>query len=163
MSERATPRVAVIADTSLQRHVLQQALLGHGYEVVLNADPARVDDAALECAPDLWLVDLTQQDDSPLLDSLLEQDRAPVLFGEGHAPERHTEHYPRWERRLIGKLKRLIGDPAMALATASAHCSTRSVRRAWRFPATSRRCRCRPAKRPARCGCWRPRSAARRR
>ncbi|PXC03395.1 chemotaxis protein CheB, partial [Pseudomonas aeruginosa] len=50
MSERATPRVAVIADTSLQRHVLQQALLGHGYEVVLNADPARVDDAALECA-----------------------------------------------------------------------------------------------------------------
>ncbi|PXC09605.1 chemotaxis protein CheB, partial [Pseudomonas aeruginosa] len=37
MSERATPRVAVIADTSLQRHVLQQALLGHGYEVVLNA------------------------------------------------------------------------------------------------------------------------------
>ncbi|MCR3870568.1 chemotaxis protein CheB, partial [Pseudomonas aeruginosa] len=112
MSERATPRVAVIADTSLQRHVLQQALLGHGYEVVLNADPARVDDAALECAPDLWLVDLTQQDDSPLLDSLLEQDRAPVLFGEGHAPERHTEHYPRWERRLIGKLKRLIGDPS---------------------------------------------------
>ncbi len=112
MSERVTPRVAVIADTSLQRHVLQQALLGHGYEVVLNADPARVDDAALECAPDLWLVDLTQQDDSPLLDSLLEQDRAPVLFGEGHAPERHTEHYPRWERRLIGKLKRLIGDPS---------------------------------------------------
>ncbi|MBF2981340.1 chemotaxis protein CheB, partial [Pseudomonas aeruginosa] len=112
MSERATPRVAVIADTSLQRHVLQQALLGHGYEVVLNADPARVDDAALECAPDLWLVDLTQQDDSPLLDSLLEQDCAPVLFGEGHAPERHTEHYPRWERRLIGKLKRLIGDPS---------------------------------------------------
>lgn len=41
MSERATPRVAVIADTSLQRHVLQQALLGHGYEVVLNADPVR--------------------------------------------------------------------------------------------------------------------------
>ncbi len=112
MTERATPRVAVIADTSLQRHVLQQALLGHGYEVVLNADPARVDDAALECAPDLWLVDLTQQDDSPLLDSLLEQDRAPVLFGEGHAPERHTEHYPRWERRLIAKLKRLIGDPS---------------------------------------------------
>ena len=96
----------------LEQADLQQALLGHGYEVVLNADPARVDDAALECAPDLWLVDLTQQDDSPLLDSLLEQDRAPVLFGEGHAPERHTEHYPRWERRLIGKLKRLIGDPS---------------------------------------------------
>ncbi|MFO5855129.1 hypothetical protein, partial [Klebsiella pneumoniae] len=70
--------------------VCQQPLLGPGYEVVPNADPARVDAAALECAPDLWLVDLTQQDDSPLLDSLLKQARAPVLLGVGHAPERGT-------------------------------------------------------------------------
>ena len=150
MSERATPRVAVIADTSLQRHVLQQALLGHGYEVVLNADPARVDDAALECAPDLWLVDLTQQDDSPLLDSLLEQDRAPVLFGEGHAPERHTEHYPRWERRLIGKLKRLIGDPSDGVGDSLGALLDEERPPRLEIPATSRRCRCRPAKRPAR-------------
>ncbi|MCY1486574.1 Chemotaxis response regulator protein-glutamate methylesterase [compost metagenome] len=113
MDERSAPRIAVIADTSLQRHVLQQALSAHGYQVVLNADPGRLEQAQLEaCAPDLWLVDLVQQEDSPVLDHLLEQDRAPVLFGEGNAPERHSEHYPRWERRLVGKLRRLVGDPS---------------------------------------------------
>lgn len=113
---RPAARIAVIADTSLQRHVLQQALSGNGYQVVLNSDPARLDEDALEaCEADLWLVDLAQSEDSPLVDSLLERGNTPVLFGEGHAPERHSENYPRWERSLFGKLKRLVGDPAQAV------------------------------------------------
>lgn len=116
MTEKAAARIAVIADTSLQRHVLQQALAGGGYQVVLNSDPARLDEEALAaCEADLWLVDLAQSEDSPLVDSLLEHASAPVLFGEGHAPERHSEHYPRWERSLFGKLKRLVGDPTEAV------------------------------------------------
>jgi len=116
MTEKTAARIAVIADTSLQRHVLQQALAGNGYQVVLNSDPARLDEAALAaCETDLWLVDLAQSEDSPLVDSLLERVSAPVLFGEGHAPERHSENYPRWERRLFGKLKRLVGDPSAAV------------------------------------------------
>ena len=72
----------MIADTSLQRHVLQQALSGNGYQVVLNSDPARLDEEALAaCEPDLWLVDLAQSEDSPLVDNLLERSNAPVLFG----------------------------------------------------------------------------------
>ncbi|HSC84424.1 MAG TPA: chemotaxis protein CheB [Pseudomonas sp.] len=113
---RPAARIAVIADTSLQRHVLQQALSGSGYQVVLNSDPARLDEETLAaCEADLWLVDLAQSEDSPLVDNLLERSNAPVLFGEGHAPERHSENYPRWERSLFGKLKRLIGDPAQAV------------------------------------------------
>ncbi|TBU96237.1 chemotaxis protein CheB [Phytopseudomonas dryadis] len=109
-------RIAVIADTSLQRHVLQQALTSNGYQVVLNSDPARLDEAALEaCEANLWLVDLAQSDDVPLIDALLASASAPVLFGEGHAPERHSENYPRWERRLVGKLKKLVGDPSQAV------------------------------------------------
>lgn len=116
MTEKSVARIAVIADTSLQRHVLQQALTGSGYQVVLNSDPARLDEATLcACDTDLWLVDLAQSDDSPLVDSLLERATAPVLFGEGHAPERHSENYPRWERRLFGKLKKLVGDPSQAV------------------------------------------------
>ncbi|MBU1329145.1 MAG: chemotaxis protein CheB [Gammaproteobacteria bacterium] len=116
MSEKMTARIAVIADTSLQRHVLQQALTGSGYQVVLNSDPARLDEAQLvACETDLWLVDLAQLEDSPLVDNLMENATAPVLFGEGHAPERHSEHYPRWERRLFGKLKKLVGDPSAAV------------------------------------------------
>lgn len=116
MTEKTSARIAVIADTSLQRHVLQQALAGNGYQVVLNSDPARLDEETLSaCEVDLWLVDLAQSDDSPLVDNLMERASAPVLFGEGHAPERHSENYPRWERRLFGKLKRLVGDPAVAV------------------------------------------------
>lgn len=113
MTELSTARIGVIADTSLQRHVLQQALSGNGYKVVLNSDPARLQEAdLLAVEADLWLVDLAQTEDSPLVNALLERDSCPVLFGEGHAPERHSEHYPRWERRLFGKLKRLVGDPS---------------------------------------------------
>ncbi|MHC5350329.1 chemotaxis protein CheB [Pseudomonas sp. A46] len=116
MTEKTSARIAVLADTSLQRHVLQQALTGNGYQVVLNSDPARLDEAALgACEADLWLVDLALSEDSPLVDNLLEHASSPVLFGEGHAPERHSEHYPRWERRLFGKLKKLVGDPAVAV------------------------------------------------
>jgi len=116
MTEKTAGRIAVIADTSLQRHVLQQALQSNGYEVVLNSDPARIERDVLQaCDTDLWLVDLAQMEDSPLVDELIESASAPVLFGEGHAPERHSENYPRWERRLFGKLKRLVGDPAKAI------------------------------------------------
>ena len=116
MTDKTPARIAVLADTSLQRHVLQQALVGNGYQVVLNSDPARLDEEALDgCNADLWLVDLAQSEGSPLVDNLLERTRVPVLFGEGHAPERHSEHYPRWERRLFGKLKQLVGDPAVAV------------------------------------------------
>src|SRR5690606_24163732 len=113
---KSAARIAVIADTSLQRHVLQQALIGNGYQVVLNSDPARLDEEALaNCETDLWLVDLAQSEDSPLVDNLLERASAPVLFGEGHAPERHSEHHPRGERRLVGELRRLVGAPARAV------------------------------------------------
>jgi chemosensory pili system protein ChpB (putative protein-glutamate methylesterase) len=116
MTENNVARIAVIADTSLQRHVLQQALTGSGYQVVLNSDPARLDEATLAaCETDLWLIDLAQSEDLPLVDELMEKASAPILFGEGHAPERHSENYPRWERRLFGKLKKLIGDPSQAV------------------------------------------------
>jgi chemosensory pili system protein ChpB (putative protein-glutamate methylesterase) len=116
MTDRAAARIAVLADTSLQRHVLQQALVANGYSVVLNTDPARLDEATLdECQTDLWLVDLAQTEDCPLVDILLERVSVPVLFGEGHAPERHSENYPRWERGLFAKLKKLVGDPSQGV------------------------------------------------
>lgn len=116
MTEKTAGRIAVIADTSLQRHVLQQALVNNGYQVVLNSDPLRLAPEMLQdCQTDLWLVDLDQVEDSPLVDDLIERATAPVLFGEGRAPERNSENYPRWERRLFGKLKRLVGDPAQAV------------------------------------------------
>ena len=114
MADLVPGRIGVIADTSLQRHMLQQALTANGYQVVLNNDPAHLEESDLQAVEaDLWLVDLMQTEDSLLVDALLERDGCPVLFGEGHAPQRNSEHYPRWERRLLGKLKRLVGDPSV--------------------------------------------------
>lgn len=137
MSELEAARIGVIADTSLQRHVLQQALKANGYQVVLNSDPERLEEADLAAVEaDLWLVDLAQTEDSPLVNALLESDRCPVLFGEGHAPERNSEHYPRWERRLFGKLKRLVGDSSRVVGP-RLKIMTDEVQRSERLPLPS--------------------------
>ena len=119
MTEMHTARVAILADSPLQRHVLQQVLADNGYHVVLNSDPERFDEAAWPAvATDLWLIDLSQTEESPLVDALLEGAEVPILFGEGQAPERFTDPFTQWEKRLIGKLKRLIGDPVAAVGPA---------------------------------------------
>ncbi|TWI58413.1 chemosensory pili system protein ChpB (putative protein-glutamate methylesterase) [Pseudomonas duriflava] len=116
MTEKSAVRVAILADTSLQRYVLQQVLAGNGYQVVFNSDPARLSTEMLRaCNTDLWLVDLAESEDSDLLDDLLENTSTPVLFGEGQAPEFNSELFPRWERRLVTKLKHLVGDTTEAV------------------------------------------------
>ena len=54
------------------------------------------------CETDLWLYGTESSndddDDCIVLDYFLGEPRAPVLFGEGSAPERSSEDYPRWER-----------------------------------------------------------------
>jgi chemosensory pili system protein ChpB (putative protein-glutamate methylesterase) len=107
MIEQVTVRVAVVADTSLQRHILQQFLSKHGYQVVLNSDPQQL---TVECLKadqaDLWLYDAAcaNEVDCPVLEYFLTESSAPVLFGEGVAPERSSDDYPRWERSLLKKI-----------------------------------------------------------
>ncbi|MFB1011016.1 MAG: chemotaxis protein CheB [Thiopseudomonas sp.] len=113
-------RVAVLADSHLQRRILREFLGSHGHEVVLNADPARLTPAELgDCTPDAWLVDLLRMDahQEALLEHLYGQD-APVLVGEGEAPQAHSDDYARWERSLEKKLDALDrkkGQPAQAV------------------------------------------------
>lgn len=110
MTDHAAIRIAVVADTSLQRHILQQFLIKEGYQVVLNSDPQHLDMASLEaCQTDLWLYDSTCANDLNYLplEYFLSEPNAPVLFGEGEAPARCSEDYPRWERRLLKKILQL--------------------------------------------------------
>lgn len=106
-------RVAVLSDSSLQRHVLQQALSGQGYQIVMNTDPERILVADVQaCEADVWLVTVSQANDTecPILDYLYET-AIPVLFGEEEAPERSSEDYARWERSLFSKLDKLMLHP----------------------------------------------------
>lgn len=110
MTDLAAIRVAVVADTSLQRHILQQFLIKKGYQVVLNSDPQHLNIEALQaCQTDLWLYDALASTDQDCiaLEYFLSEPSAPVLFGEGAAPERSSEDYPRWERCLLKKISYL--------------------------------------------------------
>ena len=61
-----TARIAILADTSLQRHILQRALAGSGYQVVFNQDPAGMaPDELQDCAADLWLVEIENRAGDP--------------------------------------------------------------------------------------------------
>lgn len=111
MTSLAAIRVAVVADTSLQRHIFQQFLLKKGYQVVFNSGSQHISlESILACETDLWLYDVissNEQEDCIILDYFLSEPNAPVLFGEGFTPERSSEDYPRWERSLLKKIKHL--------------------------------------------------------
>lgn len=109
----APGRVGVIADSTLQGHLLSSAVKGQGYQVVVNTEPTNLEPRWFdENALDLWVVDLSSEDRwQDFLDHLLENATAPILFCDGQAPSRTDALYPRWERRLVTKLVDFIGKP----------------------------------------------------
>lgn len=156
MTDPASIRVAVVADTSLQRHILQQFLLKEGYRIVLNSDPQHLNLDFLEaCQTDLWLYDSVSslEQECIALEYFLSEPSAPVLFGEGSAPERSSEDFPRWERSLLKKITHLTQHlniaqvaPAAPVATlASAAVPVQRIELPQRF-AKQKRCPERPAR-----------------
>lgn len=112
MSGNERPRIGILSDSPLQRHMLQHAISSYGLEIAISCDPVRFENAQ---APELdnigcWILELENEDEFPdLIDSLLDSTEAAVLFGLGKAPERQSDEYPRWERRLFSKLRDEIG------------------------------------------------------
>lgn len=108
----SNPRIGIIADTVLQGHLLSSAVKGQGYELAVNTDPKNLQQSQLLNGPDLWVVDLTEEDRwQDFLDSLLENAAAPILFSDGQAPARNAPEYPRWERRLLTKMLDYVDKP----------------------------------------------------
>lgn len=109
LSER--PLVGIVSDIVLQRHRLQEAASRFGLDVCFSGDPDR-----LLTYPDfpeasLWLITLEDEADHPaLFDHLLERTQAPVLFGLDPAPKPGFTDYFRWERRLLDKLEKSLGN-----------------------------------------------------
>ena len=84
----APGRVGVIADSTLQGHLLSSAVKSQGYQVVVNTDPEALEKRWLEeGALDLWVVDLSSEDRwQAFLDNLLEDAAGVTRFtGEGDA------------------------------------------------------------------------------
>ena len=111
----APGRVGVIADSTLQGHLLSSAVKGQGYQVLVSTEPEALENRWLDTdALDLLVVDLSSEDRwQQFLDDLLERAEVPILFCDGQAPVRTDALYPKWERRLVTKLVSFIGKPAV--------------------------------------------------
>ncbi|RDH46062.1 chemotaxis protein CheB [Zooshikella ganghwensis] len=102
-------KIGVVADSSLQRHLLQVLMQTHHYDVLVNTSPDRLEPSHHELKVDAWFIDVTGEDGwAEPLDDLLDASEVPVLFGEGEAPARTSELYPRWERRILAKLEQEV-------------------------------------------------------
>jgi chemosensory pili system protein ChpB (putative protein-glutamate methylesterase) len=111
----ASPRIGVIADTTLQGHLLSNAVSGQGYDLVVNTSPNLLEERWFNSEDiDLWVVDLTDEDRwNDFLDRFLEESVAPMLFCDGQAPHKTSEEYPRWERRLLTKMLDYVDRPTV--------------------------------------------------
>lgn len=109
----ANPRVGVIADSTLQRHVVCKTIESVGYGVAVTLSPDKVsDDIICGDKADVWLVDIEDEDKwSDFIVHLFESSTAPILLGEGNAPSVSTLQFQRWERKIYAKLKDIVGKP----------------------------------------------------
>lgn len=105
MSDKNSLKLAVVAEDTLQLHRLRSAIEDFGCDV-LSLSPQSLELKGFDLDVSAWLVDL--REDHQLLDAFFELEQ-PVLFGFETAPSKQTPEYPRWEKRLYGKLKSLMG------------------------------------------------------
>ena len=106
--------IGLISDCPLQRHILQSAVENYGYSVLANSDPSRVDTDYLlrHGSVEVWIAILINEDMwDDLLGLLIDTADVPVLFGLSEAPAKHSNEYPKWERRLYSKIVETVGEP----------------------------------------------------
>lgn len=104
------PRVGVISDALVQRHVLQEMMKNYGIDVTAQLGPERVDYKLLASNNfDAWIVDISKEEAwTDVLEKVIVSVKAPLLFCDGQAPIKNTPSYPQWERRIYSKLKDLL-------------------------------------------------------
>lgn len=106
MNESRSLKLAVVAEDSLQIHRLRSAIEDFGCQVI-SLSPQSLQLKGFDLDVSAWLVDLREDDE--LLDVFFELEQ-PVLLGFEAAPSPQTPQYPRWEKRLYAKLKKLLGE-----------------------------------------------------
>ncbi|MFA9203162.1 MAG: chemotaxis response regulator protein-glutamate methylesterase [Flavobacteriales bacterium] len=102
------PRLFIVADRPLQRIALAEMIQSCGFDIVDNLPPDRLQALHFTTNPDLWLLDVVDQD------SILERIGfdAPVMFGIDAAPQlTDRQAYGKWMRVLSRKLIKLLGHP----------------------------------------------------
>ena len=102
--------IGIITDDNEQQHIIRSALLALGFKVRLTTEPQNLEKKWFDSADiQLWIVDLVEQDrwDS-FIDKIIDQSPSTLMFSDGNAPPTYSGKYPRWQKRLLNKISKLL-------------------------------------------------------
>ncbi|WP_101758537.1 chemotaxis protein CheB [Oceanicoccus sp. KOV_DT_Chl] len=108
MTDSAAPRIALVTDSDLNRHLLQNVLSDGGYLLAQSMDFSALDGflAKDEAAVfDAWLLDVEGSNIQPSLEKLLEQSDLPLLLNDNIPLTTDIAATDLWRRRLLEKLE----------------------------------------------------------
>lgn len=102
--------VGVISDDNEQQHIIRSALLALGFKVCKTSAPKTLDEKWFSSSDvQLWIIDIIEQNKwDDFIDKMIEQSPATLMFSDGHAPPTYSGKYPRWQKRLLVKISKLL-------------------------------------------------------
>lgn len=108
----AKPRIGLVAESDLNRHLLAGLLNEEGYELTVSLDAARLaakfangECKALDSQVDSWLLDIEEHHIQQALDLLVENSEMPLLVNDEIPSQQDASAFQYWKRRLIEKLE----------------------------------------------------------
>lgn len=102
--------VGIIADENEQQHIIRSALLALGFKVRVAVNPKNFDETNFSSEDvQLWVIDLVEQNKwDDFIDKIIENSPATLMFSDGNAPPTYSGKYPRWQKRLLNKISKLL-------------------------------------------------------
>ncbi len=113
--DRREPKVGLITDTDLNRHLIQAVLSEYRYRVVNCIDASSGGIVVADTKPvDAWLIDVCEDHIDDVIHQVVEFSGAPFLMNDEIPPIADYDAHQQWRRRLIQKMAEVaipvIGD-----------------------------------------------------
>lgn len=128
------PRIGLVAESDLNRHLLAGLLSEAGYELTVSIDTDRLasryaegEHASLDGQIDAWLLDLEDQKIQQVLDLLVDHSSVPLLVNDEIPPQQQASAHKYWKRRLIEKLELVAVPGESVVAEASSALSPQEM------------------------------------
>lgn len=102
------PCVGIVAAGDLNRHLLKHLLQELGYSARVVAPRQLAACLQQPERPDAWLLDATDSDVDELLEQIVQHADAPFLINDETPPQRQSDAYAVWRRRMRDKLEELV-------------------------------------------------------
>ena len=119
MVDPAMPKIGLVTDNDLNRHMLQAVLVEGGYSVVTSVDSKALSEQlkatgefSFQKVADALLIDVDSNDENEsmrlLLDCLLENNELPLLISDEVPDSSDQTVFKIWRRKLLEKMELLL-------------------------------------------------------